>query len=239
LFSIGSSGGPPVPPLNLVGDFGGGGMLLALGILAALLERHTSGAGQVVDAAMVDGAALLMTLFHGLRAAGQWSDEPGTNLLDSGAHFYEVYETADGGHVAVGALEPQFYARLLELLGIPAAEMPQYDRARWPEFKERIAAIVRSRTRREWAAVLEPDEACATAVYAPHEAPAHPHNAARATFVEKDGVVQPAPAPRFSRTPGALRLAPRDPGQDTEAALAAWGFSASAIDGLRADGVIG
>jgi alpha-methylacyl-CoA racemase len=211
-------GEKPMFPLNLLGDFGGGGMLLAFGVLCALFEARSSGRGQVVDAAMVDGVALLSTLIHALRAGGQWSDEPGTNVLDSGAHFYEVYETSDGGHVAVGALEPQFYAELLRLLGIDPGEAPQWDRERWPELKDRIAAVFRTRTRAEWTEILEPAEACATAVLGLHEAPAHPHNVARGTFVTVDGVLQPAPAPRFSRTPGAV--AP--PQEDAGAVVAAW-----------------
>jgi alpha-methylacyl-CoA racemase len=214
----------PMFPLNLVGDFGGGGMLLALGLVCAILEARTSGSGQVVDAAMVDGAAVLSTLFHALRSAGMWSDEPGTNLLDSGAHFYEVYETADGGHVAVGALEPQFYAELLRLLELDPTDFPQHDQARWPELKQRFGEVFATRTRDEWAALLESAAACATAVLGLDEAPQHPHNVARATFVEVDGRVQPAPAPRFSRTPAAISRPASDPGADTDAALADWGI---------------
>jgi alpha-methylacyl-CoA racemase len=213
----------PLAPLNLVADFGGGGMLLAFGVLAALLEARGSGRGQVVDAAMVDGTAALTALFHGLRAAGLWSDEPGTNWLDSGAHFYEVYATADGGHVAVGALEPQFYAELLRRLELDPAEFPQWERERWPELKRRLAAVFATRTRAEWAERLEGADACATPVLGLHEAPAHPHNVARGTFATGDGgVVQPAPAPRFSRTPGALAPPPTP-----EDALRAWGVEAS------------
>ncbi|MBB4663893.1 CaiB/BaiF CoA transferase family protein [Conexibacter arvalis] len=233
------SGERPLPPLNLVGDYGGGAMFLAFGLVCGIVEARASGRGQVVDAAMVDGTAVLTTIVHALRAGGQWPGAPGENLLDSGAHFYEVYETADGEHVAVGAIEPQFYARLLELLELPAEEMPQHDRARWPELKERIAAVIGSRTRAEWAELLEGEEACATAVYRPEEAPAHPHNVARSTFAEFAGVVQPAPAPRFSRTPGTLRIPPRQPGADTDAALAEWGVSADEIAGLRDAGVVG
>jgi alpha-methylacyl-CoA racemase len=221
----------PLFPLNLVADFGGGGMLLALGVVSAILEARSSGEGQVVDAAMVDGTAVLTTMFHGMRHADLWSDEPGTNVLDSGAHFYEVYETADGGHVAVGALEPQFYAELLQRLELDPAEFPQWDQARWPELKERFAAVFATRSRDEWAARLEPAEACATAVLALHEAPRHPHNVVRGTFVEVDGRVQPAPAPRFSRTPGAIRQPPAD-------ALAAWGVAPETIERLRAAGAI-
>jgi alpha-methylacyl-CoA racemase len=215
----------PLAPLNVVADFGGGGMLLAFGLVAGLLEARASGRGQVVDAAMVDGTAALTALFHGLRAAGMWSDEPGTNWLDSGAHFYEVYATADGGHVAVGALEPQFYAELLRRLELDPAEFPQWERERWPELKHRLAEVFAARTRAEWAERLEGAEACATPVLGLDEAPGHPHNVARGTFVAGDGgVVQPAPAPRFSRTPGGVapRAAP-------EEALRAWGLDADEI----------
>jgi alpha-methylacyl-CoA racemase len=229
----------PLFPLNLLADFGGGGMLLALGVVSALLEARTSGHGQVVDAAMVDGTAVLSTLIHAMRGAGLWSDEPGTNLLDSGAHFYEVYETADGGHVAVGALEPQFYAELLRLLELDPADFPQWDRSRWPELKQRFAAVFAQRTRDEWAALLEPAETCATAVLAPGEAPHHPHNIARGTFVEIDGRIQPAPAPRFSRTPAAISRPASDPGADTDEALAAWGVGTAELDRLRAGRAIG
>ena len=208
----------PMFALNLVGDYGGGAMFLAFGVVCALLEVRTSGQGQVVDAAMVDGAALLTALVHGLHAAGGWAEEPGTNLLDTGAHFYEVYATADGGHVAVGALEPQFYARLLELLRIPAKEMPQFERDRWPEFKQRLAEIFATRPTAEWADLFESEDACVTAVRGLFDAGRHPHMAARSTFVELDGVSQPGPAPRFSRTAAVASPAGRDP----EAALDRW-----------------
>jgi alpha-methylacyl-CoA racemase len=199
-------GEKPVPPMNLVGDFGGGGMVLALGIVAALFEAKGSGEGQVVDAAMVEGVAVLTTLIHGLASTGVWDDtKPGTNVLDTGAHFYETYECGDGGHVAVGSIEPQFYAELLRLLEIPAEEMPQWDKERWPQFKDRIAAVFATKTRDEWAAIFEPAEACVTAIYGLTEAARHPHNVARGSFVEIDGVMQPAPAPRFSRTPLTIR----------------------------------
>jgi alpha-methylacyl-CoA racemase len=220
--------------LNLVGDYGGGAMLLAFGIVCGVLEARSSGRGQVIDAAMVDGAALLTTLLHGMRAGGRWADDPGTNLLDSGAHFYEVYETSDGGHVAVGAIEPQFYERLLAALGLSADDAPQWDRARWPELKQRFARVFRTRSRAEWTALLEHDDACATAVVAPSEAPAHPHLAARATFVEIDGVAQPQAAPRFSRTPGAARPA----GDDEDAALASWGLGSEQRRALRDGGAL-
>jgi alpha-methylacyl-CoA racemase len=217
LGAIAREGERPMFPLNLLGDYGGGGMLLAFGVVCALLEARASGHGQVVDAAMVDGSALLTTIFHGLRAAGLWSDRAGTNVLDSGAHFYEVYETADGGHIAVGALEPQFYATLLAALELSPNEMPQWDRERWPQFKSRLAEIFRSRTRAQWAELLEHADACATVVLGLGEAPAHPHNRARGTFLEIDGVLAPAPAPRFSRTP------PEVPTPDRERTAALWG----------------
>jgi alpha-methylacyl-CoA racemase len=227
LGAIARRGERPLFPLNLLGDYGGGGMLLAFGLVCALLEARGSGRGQVVDAAMVDGTALLTTIFHGLRAGGLWSDEPGTNVLDSGAHFYEVYETADGGHVAVGALEPQFYAALLEALELDPAEMPQWDRGRWPQFKEQLAAVFRTATRAQWAERLEHANACATAVLGLGVAPQHPHNLARGTFVELDGISQPAPAPRFSRTPAHLREG------DLERTLGAWGLSREELGALQ------
>ena len=186
---------------------------------------------------MVDGTAVLSTLFHSLRQAGLWSDEPGTNLLDSGAHFYEVYETADGGHIAVGALEPRLYAELLRLLELDPADLPQWERERWPQLRQRFGEVFATRTRDEWARLLEPAEACATPVLALHEAPAHPHNAARGTFVEVDGRIQPAPAPRFSRTPGAISRPAPEPGADTDEVLADWGFTG--LDRRREAGAIG
>ena len=220
--------------MNLVGDYGGGAMFLAFGVVCGILETQTSGRGQVVDAAMVDGVALLTFLIHGLRASGMWDAEPGGNLLDSGAPFYEVYEAADGGHVAVGALEPRFYARLLELLDIPAEEMPQYDTAHWPEFKERMAAIFAARSSAEWAALLEPEDACATAVRGLFDAHEHPHMAARGTFIELGGVRQPAAAPRFSRTVPEARPAEDDP----DAALERWGIGAELRARLRHAGAL-
>ncbi len=228
----------PLFPLNLLGDFGGGGMLLAFGVACGLLEARSSGRGQVVDAAMVDGVAALTTLIHAMRQLGVWSDEPGTNTLDSGAHFYEVYETSDGRYIAVGAIEPQFYAELLQLIGVEAGEMQQFDQASWPVFKERLAEIFRTRTRAEWTELLESAQACATPVLHLSEAPAHHQNAARKTFIEVDGVTQPAPAPRFSRTPGHVRMPPSDPGSNTDEALAAWGVSQEEIGRLREAGAI-
>ena len=239
LWPIGRAGDRPVPPLNLVGDFGGGGMLLAFGLVAALLEAQRSGTGQVVDAAMVDGSASLTTMLHGLRHAGGWRDERGVNLLDSGAPFYEVYETAEGGFVAVGAIEPQFYAALLAGLGLDERDLPaQMDRDRWPETKARFAAIFLTRTRSEWEARFDGTDACVSPVLSPAEAAAHPHQRARGTFVEVAGVVQPAPAPRFSRTPGAVRRPPPAPGADTDEALSAWGIAPDRVAALRAAGAV-
>jgi alpha-methylacyl-CoA racemase len=229
----------PVAPLNLVGDFGGGGMLLAFGLLCAIHEAARSGRGQVVDAAMVDGTAVLTTMFHGLRAQGLWYDEPGTNWADSGAPYYEVFETADGEYVTVGALERPFYDELVERLGLDARELPpRGDEANWPDLKERFAAVFRTKTRDEWCAVLEGTDACFAPVLSFAEAPLHPHNVARDTFVEHCGVVQPAPAPRFGRTPPALSSPPPSPGEHTTAVLSDWGFSVDEIERLRSDGAL-
>lgn len=235
LGAIGRAGEAPVPPLNLVGDFGGGGMLLAYGVVCGLLEAARSGEGQVVDAAMVDGSALLMTMFHGMAAGGAWSPERGTNLLDTGAPFYDVYETADGRYVSVGSLEPQFYAELLRLSGLDAEQdLPsQHDRSQWPAMKQRLAEVFRTRTRDEWCALMEGTDVCFAPVLSMDEASHHPHNVSRDTFVEVDGVVQPAPAPRFSRTPGEVAGPPAHSGQHTEDALRDWGFDAAEMDELR------
>lgn len=201
---IGRAGERPHAPLNLLGDFAGGGMLMAVGVLAALLERAGSGRGQVVDAAMVDGSALLGTFLHGMRAAGMWPHPRGENLLDGGAPFYDTYACADGRHVAVGALEPPFYAALLTGLGLAGEDLPaQLDQQGWPVLRERFAAVFATRTRDEWAATFAGTDACVAPVLSPGEAPAHPHNRARDAFVDVGGIVQPAPAPRFGRTPAA------------------------------------
>lgn len=239
LWSVGRRDENPVAPLNLVGDFGGGGMLLAFGIAAALVEAGRSGRGQVVDAAMTDGSASLMTMIYAFRQFGWWTEERGSNILDSGAHFYEVYETADGRYFAVGAIEPQFYAELLKGLGLEAADLPdQMDREQWPAMKERFAEIFRSKSRDEWCAVFDGTDACAAPVLSPWEAHLHPHNAARGTFVEVEGIVQPAPVPRFSRTPGGVSRPPSHPGADTDEALAAWGVDAEAVAALREAGAV-
>jgi alpha-methylacyl-CoA racemase len=237
---IGRAGERPVPPLNLVGDFGGGGMLMALGILAALVERASSGAGQVVDAAMVDGSALLTSFIYGLLDRGAWRDERGSNLLDGGAPFYDTYVTADGGTVAVGALEPQFYAALLDGLGLADADLPgQHDRARWPELRERFAAAFASRSRDEWAETFAGTDACVSPVLSLAEAPVHAHAIARNAFVDIGGVRQPAPAPRFGRTAAAAPAPPPRPGADTDSVLARLGLSGGDVADLRARGVVG
>jgi alpha-methylacyl-CoA racemase len=240
LEGIGRAGGPPTPPLNLVGDFGGGGLLLAFGIACGLLEASRSGQGQVVDAAMVDGAANLMAMFFGFKAMGMWSPERGTNLLDTGAHFYDVYECADGRYVSIGSIEPQFYAELLKRTGLDADPdlAAQMDRSRWPALKEKLAEVFRSRTRDEWCDEMEGTDVCFAPVLSMDEAPSHPHNVARGAFVERDGVVQPAPAPRFSRTPAALDRPPASPGQHTDEVLADWGFSTDEVAALRSAGAV-
>jgi alpha-methylacyl-CoA racemase len=239
LHGIGRAGQRPVPPVNLVGDFGGGGMLLALGVLAALLERERSGLGQVVDAAMVDGSALLNSFLYGLLAGGLWQEERGTNLLDGGAPFYDTYETSDGAYVAVGALEPQFYGALLAGLGLDAAELPaQLDRSGWPVLRQRFTEAFGKRTRDEWAEIFSGSDACVAPVLTPTEAPRHPHNATRGTFIDGD-VVQPAPAPRFGRTKTTTPQPPVRPGADTDAVLAGLGLADEQIERLRAAGIVG
>ncbi|MFN0092330.1 MAG: CaiB/BaiF CoA transferase family protein, partial [Acidimicrobiales bacterium] len=214
LAHIGRRGGPPTPPINLVGDFGGGGMLLAFGVVCGLLEAQRSGRGQVVDAAMIDGAALLMASIHGRVASGIWNLERGTNRTDSGAHFYDAYETADGKHISLGAIEPQFYAELRKLAGLDGPEWDdQWGRDAWPARKEELAAIVKARTRDEWEQILGGSDACYAPVLTIPEAYEHPHNVARGTFVEVAGVRQPAPAPRFSRTAEAVAGPPAAPGE--------------------------
>ena len=240
LHSIGRKGEPPVPPLNLVGDFGGGGVFLALGVVGALLEAQKSGKGQVIDVAMIDGAASLMTAIYGLRAAGKWTDNRGENILDTGAHYYNVYETSDGQYVSVGSIEPKFYAELLRLTGLEREELPrQNDQSAWPALTEKLAAIFKTKTRAEWDALLEGSDICYAPVLNMKEAAEHQHNRARATFVEINGVPQPAPAPRFSRTPSAIQRPPASPGEHTEEALRDWGFETADLDRLRGHGVIG
>lgn len=234
LHAIGRAGEKPVPPLNLVGDFGGGGMLLAFGVVCGILESRESGQGQVVDAAMTDGAAIQMAMIYGLKAAEKWNNQRGTNLLDGGAHFYDTYECADRRCVAVGSIEPQFYTLLLDKMGLtdPAFRM-QMDTTQWPDLKDKLAALFKTKTRDEWCGLLEGTDACVAPVLDLDEAPRHVHNAARQTFVEVAGVLQPTPAPRFSRTQPSIQLPPSDTGQDSEEALAEWGFSRADIVELR------
>ena len=238
LHSIGVRGGAPVPPLNLVGDFGGGAMYLALGVVCALLESKSSGQGQVVDAAMIDGAASLMTLMYGMHAAGVWTNERGTNRLDSGAPWYNVYETKDGRHISIGANEPRFYRNLLACLGLEGEALPpQQDRQSWPAMQARFSEIFKSRTRDEWTQLLQDKETCFAPVLSMDEAPTHPQNIARKNFVTSDGIVQPAAAPRFSRTPGQISpVAAAD--QKAEDALQAWGIAAQDVASWRDAGII-
>ena len=236
---IGRAGGPPVPPLAMVGDFGGGGMLLAMGVCAALVERSVSGQGQVIDAASVDGASLLMTVVHSFRAEGAWRDVRGTNLFDSGAPFYDVYQTADGTFVSVGAIEPKFYDALVDALGLDRDQMyPQHDHARWPARKELIGSVFKTRTRAEWAELMAGRDACFAPVLTPGEAPAHPHSRERGSFVDVGGDLQPAPAPRFSRTPAAVPSPSPRPGEHTDAVLGSSGIPAHRVNALRQAGII-
>ena len=238
LHAFGRKGEAPVPPLNLVGDFGGGGMLLGFGIVCALLDAQRSGKGQVVDAAMVDGASLLAAMFSGFLAAGRWREARGENILDTGAPWYEVYETADGKHVSIGALEPRFYEELLERLGLAEEPLPaQHERARWPELRARFAAAFRSRTRDQWCAAFEGSDACFAPVLSFSEARRHPHSVARGGYVRVGGVEQPAPAPRFSRSSVAVRGAPPERGQGGSQALTDWGFDEAGIARLRSLGL--
>ncbi len=240
LGAIGRHGQTPVPPLNLVGDYGGGGMLLACGVLAGLLSAARTGAGQVVDAAMVDGAAVLMAQFYGMKAAGSWSDERGSNLLDTGAPFYDVYESADGGFLSVGPLEPAFFAVLLDRLGIDDFDKAaQHDPRSWPALRRRLAAEFASRTRADTEDLFAGADGCVFPVLTMSEAPQHPHNLARGTFVTRDDVVQPAPAPRFSATPTRLRLPPPAAGEHTESILADLGLSGDEVRRLLEAGVVG
>ena len=237
---IGRRGQAPVPPLNLLGDYGGGGMLLAFGVVCGVLEARASGRGQVVDAAMVDGAAVLMTMTHALRAMGVWDDERGTNMLDTGAHFYDVYETADGEYVSIGSIEPQFYAELLRLTGLEGEDLPwQHDRAHWPALKERLAAVFKTKTRAEWTELMEGTDVCFAPVLSIPEAMEHPHNVHRGTFVEVAGIRQPGPAPRFSRTVPEISAPPPHAGQHTDEVLAGvLDFDAGRITKLREAGAI-
>lgn len=239
LGTIGREGQGPVPPINLVGDFGGGGMLLALGVCAALVETGRSGQGQVIDAAMTDGSALLAAMIHGFIASGMWG-ERGTNMLDTGAPFYDAYECADGEYISIGSIEPQFYAELMELTGLgETGELaPQHDRANWADNKAKIAACIKAKTRDEWVQIMEGSDVCFAPVLSPQEAYVHPHNVERETFVDVAGIMQPAPAPRFSRTPGKITSPPPHAGQHTDEVLSAWGFATDELGSLRDSGAI-
>ena len=227
----------PIPPLNLVGDFGGGALYLAFGMLAAVIHARASGQGQVVDCAMTDGAASLMAMFYGFRASGMWSDRRRANLLDGGAHFYDTYRCKGGGWVAIGSIEPQFYALLLEKTGITDPQFQnQMSKADWPALKEKLGAVLLTKTRDEWCAIMEGTDVCFAPVLDFEEAPKHPHNVARGTFCEIEGVVQPSPAPAFSATPGKVQGPPPGIGAHTDTALADWGFSADQVSALKAAG---
>jgi alpha-methylacyl-CoA racemase len=231
---LGRRGEKPTPPLNLVGDFGGGGMLLAFGIASALVERASSGKGQVVDAAMVDGAATLMGMFHSLAALGVWKEERGTNLLDTGAHFYDTFETSDGKYISIGSIEPQFYAELIEKLGLADEDLPkQMDQSSWEELKVRFEGLFRAKTRDEWCEIMEGSDVCFAPVLAMSEAADHPHLKARKTFVESQGMLQPAPSPRFSRTVPELGRPPAHAGQHSGEVLESFGFGAEEIARLK------
>jgi alpha-methylacyl-CoA racemase len=240
LYAMGRKDEKPVPPLNLVGDMGGGGMLLVNGVLAALLEAANSGKGQVIDVAMVDGAAQLMWMFYGFEAIGLWdAAKRESNILDGGAHFYDTYECADGEYISLGSIEPQFYAQLKELVGLSEDDFgDQNNQASWPTMKEKLSARIKQKTQAQWCEIMEGTDVCFAPVLNFLEAPKHPANVARNTYIELDGITQPAPAPRFSRTPSAVQHGAHDIGQDTEAVLTAMGFGEQELDSLRADGSI-
>jgi alpha-methylacyl-CoA racemase len=229
----------PIPPLNLVGDFGGGALYLAFGLLAGVIHARTSGRGQVIDCAMSDGAASLMAMFYGFKASGMWSDKRRDNMLDGGAHFYDTYQCSDGRWVSIGAIEPQFYAILLEKTGItdPAFQQ-QMNREEWPALRAKLAEVIKTRSRDEWCAIMDATDVCFAPVLDLTETASHVHNAARQTFVQVEGVTQPAPAPRFSATPGAIQAPPPAIGAHNDAALSDWGFAAADIAALRTAGAL-
>jgi alpha-methylacyl-CoA racemase len=239
LAHFGREGGKPTPPINVVGDFGGGGMFLAFGIVCALLETQRSRKGQVIDAAMVDGSAILMSMMWGLKAIGFWDEAMGVNVLDTGAPFYDTYETSDGKFISLGSLEPQFYAELVNRLGLADAGLPaQMDRTGWPELRDRFTALFKTKTRDEWCEILEHSDACFAPVLTMSESVAHPHIKARGTVINRGGVDQPAPAPRFSRTAAEVQRDAPWPGQHTDEALRDWGFDTDAIAKLRDAGAL-
>jgi alpha-methylacyl-CoA racemase len=235
LHAIGPAGGGPVPPLNLIGDFGGGGMLLAFGVVCAMLEAAHSGKGQVVDAAMTDGSAALMAAVYGIKARGGWTNERGANLLDGGAPFYGTYQCKDGKWISVGSLEPQFYELLREKAGMAEPSVTdRWTKETWGNNRKKLGQIFKAKTQAEWCAIMEGSDVCFAPILDLDEAPRHPHNKQRQTFVDVDGVTQPAPAPRFSRTPGAVQAPPPKAGEHSEAVLRDWGFSTQEISDLRA-----
>ena len=239
LHAMGRPDEAPAPPLNLVGDFGGGGMMLALGLVAGLLEAKGSGRGQVVDAAMTDGSAALMGIIYGMKGRGFWSNTRGANMLDGGAHFYDCYTCSDGKYVSIGSIEPQFYALLLEKCGLDPAEFKgQMDLSQWPALKKKITEVFKTKTRDEWCGIMEGTDICFAPVLDLDEAPKHPHNVARGTFVEEGGVIQHSPAPRFSRTEAAIQGPPPKAGEHSESILADWGFSAEEIGEMKSDAII-
>ena len=240
LHAMGKRGEPPSPPLNLVGDYGGGALYLAFGLLAGIIESKASGKGQVIDCAMLDGAASLMTMFYGLRGAGLWTDTREDNLLDGAAHFYDSYACADGKLLAIGAIEPQFHTELVKGLGLTEADFPKrLDRASWPAYGERIAAIVKTRTRDDWMKVFEGTDACVAPVLSMEEAPKHPHNVERKTFQTVDGIAQPGPAPRFSRTAGAINGPPAKAGEHSAEVLKDWGLDPERTAAFLSSGAVG
>jgi len=229
----------PVPPLNLVGDFGGGALYLAFGLLAGVIHARSSGEGQVIDCAMSDGAASLMAMFYGFKGAGMWQDERRSNLLDGGAHFYDTYQCSDGKWISIGSIEPQFYALLLEKTGITdPAFQAQMDRSAWPDLKAKLADVIKQKTQDQWCEIMDATDICFAPVLTLEDAPRHSHNVARETFVTVEGVVQPAPAPRFSATPGRIQGPPPKIGADNDTALGDWGFSSDAIAGLKESGAL-
>ena len=238
--SIGHDGEPPVPPLNLIGDFGGGGMLLAVGVLAAILESKTSGQGQVVDAAMTDGTATLMAALYGLHAAGIWSDSRQNNILDGGAHFYNTYETKDKKYISIASIEHKFYEILKKLIGFEDHKNSAHkNKESWPDSKKQLTEIFRQKTRDEWCELLEGTDVCYAPVLNLQEAPEHPHNKERQTFTEIEGVIQPSPSPRFSRTPSTIQSPPSENGENTDQVLKAWGFTNDEISKLKDKEAIG
>jgi len=239
LHTIGEAGGPPVPPLNLVGDFGGGALYLAMGVLAGIISARLSGKGQIVDCSMVEGSASLMTMMYAALASGAWTEERGKNRTDGGAHYYHVYQTKDSEHVAIGAIEPQFYALLLQHTGLEGETLPeQTDRAAWPEMQQRLARIFKTKTRAEWTQIMEQTDICFAPVLRMSEALSHPHNRARESFVEIDGIAQPAPAPRFLGTPTHVQRPPARIGEHTGEVLKDWGFAADEIAQLHHSGAV-